>query len=261
MALPDNVLVQILESLYADFLESIDIEKHHCSLLHPCISISESTSFNPIHTFRLVSSNWNKAFLVTAKLDRYGFHRIVQVQDPNHRDTYIYGALRKSVAFRRYRIFQNLDIQHGNFSDRILIFVVSFQLDYVYLDYRTVVRAYDFGVASGCEKSREVIIKAWRNNSDEDYETERDAYKILSASPMKGCPSLIESITDLYRNMYALVLEKLGPSLEELYNLMSIDNQRFDEKMSLALAIQMVRDISFSFLDHITHILFLIDKA
>lgn len=114
MSLPDNVLVRILESLYADFLESdecIDIEKHHCSLLHPCISISKSTTFKPIHTFRLISSNWNKVFLATAKLDQYGSHRIVQ--GSHQRGTYIFCLLLKSVVLGRYRVFQNLDTEHG----------------------------------------------------------------------------------------------------------------------------------------------------
>jgi hypothetical protein len=101
--------------------------------------------------------------------------------------------------------------------------------------------AYDFGVIGGCEESREVIIKAWTYFSEE-FRTERTAYDILSASSMKGCPSLIETRMDPGRDIYALVLEKLGPSLQELCNLMS-PNIRFDEKMTLALAIQMVRDI------------------
>ena len=101
--------------------------------------------------------------------------------------------------------------------------------------------AYDFGVIGGCKESREVIIKAWMDYSNEEYRTERTAYKILSVSPMKGCPSLIESPVDFSRNIFALVLEKLGPSLEDLCNLMS-PNIRFDEKMTLALAIQMVRE-------------------
>jgi serine/threonine protein kinase len=60
---------------------------------------------------------------------------------------------------------------------------------------------------------------------------------------MKGCPSLIESNTDPSRKIYVLVLQKLGPSLEELCRLMSESspNVRFDEKMTMALAIQMVR--------------------
>ena len=103
--------------------------------------------------------------------------------------------------------------------------------------------AYDFGVVGGCKESREVIVKAW-TREDEEYRTERTAYEILSASPMKGCPSLIESTTDYCPTpIYALVLEKLGPSLEDLCNVMS-PNVRFDEKMTLAVAIQMVRDSS-----------------
>ena len=104
--------------------------------------------------------------------------------------------------------------------------------------------AYDFGVIGGCKESREVIIKAWTEGICEEYETEREVYKILSASPMKGCPSFIESAMDPSRNIYALVLEKLGPSLENLWDLMP-PNIRFDEKMTLALAIQIVRDFFF----------------
>ena len=104
--------------------------------------------------------------------------------------------------------------------------------------------AYDFGVPGGCKKARQVIIKAWRSEFDEDYETEKKVYTILSASPMKGCPSLLESPIDSSRKIYALVLEKLGPTLEDLCILTRMSrNVRFDEKMSLALAIQMVREI------------------
>ena len=132
MGLPNNFLVQILESLYFDFLESdecIDISKHHCSLLHPCISISKSTSFKPIYTFRLVSSKWNEVFLSTARLDRYGSYRIVQ--GPCQHATNIYDLLRQSVVFRRYRIFRK---QQFEFGTSLIIFLVSsfFQTDYYY---------------------------------------------------------------------------------------------------------------------------------
>ena len=164
--------------------------------------------------------------------------------------------------------------------------------------------AYDFGVTGGCKQSREVIIKAWMRES-EDREIEIRAYRILSAPPMKGFPSVIEnreedsienredsnekkensignkedsnenredsnedrensienkensienkensiengedSIEDKEdsdNRLYALVLEKLGPSLEDLYQLLP-GKKRFDEKMTLAFAIQMVRD-------------------
>ena len=125
MALPNNLLVRILESLYVDFLESgdsecIDISKHHCSLLHPCIAISNSTTFKPIYTFRLISSNWNKVFLSTAKLDRHGSHRVVQSSQNHH--TRIYNLLWKSVVFKKYRIFLDLDTQHGT---SLIVFLVS----------------------------------------------------------------------------------------------------------------------------------------
>ena len=126
MALPDIILARILESLYVDFLESnegIDISKHHCSLLHPCITISKSTTFKSIYTFRLISTNWNNVFLSTAKLDRYGSHQIVQ--GPRQPPTRIYDILRQSVAFKRYRIFRKQQL-----GTSLIVFLVSsfFQL-------------------------------------------------------------------------------------------------------------------------------------
>ena len=127
MALPNNILVQILEILYADFLASdIDIEEHHCSLLYPCISISKSTNFKSIYTFRLISSNWNNVFLTTAELDRYASHRIVQDPLKHHSSTRFYGRLRKSVVLRRYRVFRNLDTEHGTFLTVSLFFFLFF---------------------------------------------------------------------------------------------------------------------------------------
>ena len=72
----------------------------------------------------------------------------------------------------------------------------------------------------------------------------------MSFSHWKGNPS------DPSQNLYGLVLEKLGPSLEDLCNLMS-PNVRFDEKMTLTVAIQMVRDFFLVSVVNITHIPFL----
>ena len=85
--------------------------------------------------------------------------------------------------------------------------------------------AYDFGVIGGCKESKEVVIKAWMDfNDDEEYRMERVAYDILSASPMKGCPFLIEFAIDPRREIYALVLENLGP-LQDLCDLMSLTSK------------------------------------
>ena len=111
-----TILRRILTFLYADFLEadeSISIGEHHCSLLHPCVSISTSTPFKPIYTFRLIASQWNKVFLSMARLDRYGSHQIVQ--GPRNYHTIIYTSLRKSVILGRYRVFHTLDTEHGTY--------------------------------------------------------------------------------------------------------------------------------------------------
>ena len=103
--LPDSILLRILESIYVDFLESVEssISEHHCSLLHPCDSISKSTTFNVFYQFRLVASKWNRVFLGMTKLDRYGSYQIVQ--GPQKYQTVIHTLLRRSVIFERYRIF------------------------------------------------------------------------------------------------------------------------------------------------------------
>ena len=307
--LPDSILLRILESIYADFLESVEssISEHHCSLLHPCDLISKSTTFNVFYQFRLVASKWNQVFLGMAKRDQYASYQVVQ--GPQKYQTFIYTLLRRSVIFRKYRIFHTLDKEHGTYSIPI---PNPFFVWLTIPDYRGVFIAYDFGVTGGCKQSREVIIKAWMRES-EDREIEIRAYRILSASPMKGFPSVIEnreedsienreedsnenkensignkedsnenredsnenkensignkedsnkdkedsnenkedsiengedSIEDKEdsdNRLYALVLEKLGPSLEDLYQLLP-GKKRFDEKMTLAFAIQMVRD-------------------
>lgn len=111
--LSNNVLSRILESLYLDFLESDEstsIGEHYCSLLHPCVSISKSATFNVFYKFRLVASEWNKVFLSTAKLDQYASYG---TQSPPPSRTLIYSLLLKSVIFGRYRVFHSLDNDHG----------------------------------------------------------------------------------------------------------------------------------------------------
>jgi hypothetical protein len=124
-ALPNNILSRIFESLYVDFLESdefrVGIGEHHCSLLHPCVSVSKSSAFKPIYTFRLISSKWNKVFLSTAKLDRYTSHQIVH--GPRHYHTHIYTLLRRSVIFGRYRVFHTLDTEHSTYPVVSLVFL------------------------------------------------------------------------------------------------------------------------------------------
>lgn len=121
---------------------------------------------------------------------------------------------------------------------RIWSIVLDLTLSLTIPDYRGVFVAYDFGVTGGCKESTEVIIKAWVRYDSQDLRIESKVYNILSASPIKGFPSLIEYNEESNPRVFALVLEKLGPSLEELCRLMP--HGRFDEKMTLALAIQMV---------------------
>ncbi|KAF8814167.1 kinase-like protein [Phlegmacium glaucopus] len=219
-ALSDNILNQILQSLYDDFLESdesIRAGEHHCSLLHPCVSISKSSAFAVFYKFRLIAANWNAIFLSTAKLDRYGSYLPVPV--PRRYRRRICTTIRKSVIFGRYRVFRAIECEKGTY-------------------YRGVFLAYDFGGTGGCKEPRQVVIKAWMGCYDDDFVTESRVYSILSISPMKGFPRRIENIAEPSLCIYAVVLEKLGPSLQDIYRLMP--DKRFDEEMTLVIAIQIL---------------------
>ena len=78
-------------------------------------------------------------------------------------------------------------------------------------------------------------------------------------------PSLIESNIETSRNrdsnIYILVLEELGPTLEDLCRVLSRNNERFDEEMSLALTIQTVRDFFPSLVHKYIWTYYSFDKA
>ncbi|KAJ7621336.1 kinase-like domain-containing protein [Roridomyces roridus] len=194
--------------------------KHLCSPGAPCILARAFLS--PVLDLRLVASSWNTAVLAFQQTKRGAFFE--QVEDgvyyphPWHINT----RIRKAVLLSRYRVFYTIASEDGS---------------------RGVFLAYDLG--EGCAAGRQVVIKAWVENSDFECQREVAAYRALSASaglgPCKGVPTpvgLPQAQHDPMCDLYALVLPKLGPTLEDLRAL--LPDGRFDLRMVLVVAIQMI---------------------
>lgn len=104
---------------------------------------------------------------------------------------------------------------------------------------RGVFQAYDFGSQDGCNAASTVIIKAWNSSGDDECLTESRVYQALQSHSISGVPSLLASSYDEECQVYALVIETLGDSLEDLLHM--TPGNRFSEEMVLAVAIQLVR--------------------
>lgn len=83
-----------------------------------------------------------------------------------------------------------------------------------------------------------MIVKAWTNPDDDERVVECKIYTHLSSNSVKGIPSVSASEYDNKCDVYVLAMEKLGPSLDCLLEL--IPEGRLGEKMVFALAIQLV---------------------
>jgi hypothetical protein len=100
--------------------------------------------------------------------------------------------------------------------------------------------AYDIGGAQGCANPAQVIIKTWTVASDFECQREVAAYRALGgANPCPGVPvpRVAAAAYDAVCDVHALVLPKLGPTLEDLRAL--LPNNRFDARMVLVVAIEM----------------------
>lgn len=84
-----------------------------------------------------------------------------------------------------------------------------------------------------------VIVKAWLSTSDRECVNERQVYELLGSPPVAGTPAVYFSDYDEEQGVFALVLQRLGPSLEQVVESLP-SNHRFDDRMVLAVAIQMV---------------------
>lgn len=108
---------------------------------------------------------------------------------------------------------------------------------------RGVFEALDFGVPDGCACAARVILKVWTDAADDECIVEDEVYETLDECAVKGVPALRATGQDVASDVYVLALEKLGPSLQQLLDL--VPDGKLDEKMVMALAIQLVSSLFF----------------
>ena len=85
---------------------------------------------------------------------------------------------------------------------------------------------------------KRVVVKTWVSASDNECITESMVYRVLQSSPMTGVPVVLGNSFDVGCGVHAIVLELLGPTLDDLCRLCS--GGKFEDKVVLAVAIQMV---------------------
>lgn len=84
-----------------------------------------------------------------------------------------------------------------------------------------------------------MFIKAWSNSDDPECLTEKLAYESLQAPYLiSGVPAVLKNARDDECGVFAIVLQRLGPTLDDL--LQMLPDHKFDERMVLSVAIQMV---------------------
>jgi casein kinase I family protein HRR25 len=179
-------------------------------------------SLAPFRKLRLVASWWNTA-ITSYEADVKDTTFFSNVEEgvyyplPWHINT----RVRKAVLLSRYRVVRTLQSEAGHHG--------------VYV-------AVDFGGVLGCAGASEMVIKAWAS-PDIEYHHEVAAYKMLHECP--GVPATLCSAQyDPLCDVYALPMQKLGPSLEDLISV--LPEKRLDMRMVLTVAIQMIeryRDI------------------
>ncbi|RDB19268.1 Casein kinase I isoform alpha [Hypsizygus marmoreus] len=214
--IPGNVLHTIIRHILSIYT-SVDMKPtdHYCSLDHPCRIVFAILS--PFFDLRLVASSWNSGIKNTLQSLRPTsgsgdsfFKRVEDAYYPH--PWHINTKVRKYVLLRRYRV-------HHTISDRG-----------VYL-------AYNFGtLPAGCLDANEVVIKAWSDPRDRECVTEASVYQTLDK--LTGVPDVKANMYDPHCSVYVIVLQKLGPTLEDLMRAMP--EGRFNEKMVLGVAIQML---------------------
>ncbi|KAJ7705596.1 kinase-like domain-containing protein [Mycena rosella] len=188
--------------------------KHVCSPATPCKVARELLA--PLSALRLVASSWNTAVQNFRQAMRETFFSRVEdgyYPHPWHINT----RVRKAVLLARYRVFRTIQTEAGS---------------------RGVYVAYDFGGSAGCAGACEVVVKAWVAASDFECQREVAAYRALGTCPGVPAPRVAGALHDPLCDVHALVLPKLGPTLEDLRAL--LPDKRFDTRMVLTVAIQMI---------------------
>ncbi|KAF8888304.1 kinase-like domain-containing protein [Infundibulicybe gibba] len=210
-----RVLDIILNHIYTSFISSQDLSGHYCSLENPCKAVAQILS--PFTSLRLVSSTWNAGVQRCNPLAKYAFFSRIETAYYPH-PWHINTRVRKAIILGRYRVATTISAEGGD---------------------RGVYLAYDISSDIGCSSKKMVVIKAWLSPSDAECLMEAEAYRSLSSpSLVSGTPGLLASEYDATCGVYALVLERLGPSLEDIRPL--FPGHRFSEQLVLCIAIQML---------------------
>ncbi|KAJ7041014.1 kinase-like domain-containing protein [Mycena alexandri] len=220
---PLKIIDRIVNEVYLSCLPQLNIptpecNKHFCSTTSPCRRALILLA--PLLSVRLVASSWNTAFKNFQHSTRGAFFSTVEDGVYYPHAWHINTRVRKAVLLTRYRVFRTIHSEAGN---------------------RGVYLAYDFGGAKGCAEALEVIIKGWVTASDFECQREIAAYSVLSrAKPCRGVPLpwTASAQHDPVCDVHALVLPKLGPTLEDLREL--LPDKRFDALMVLTVGIQMI---------------------
>ncbi|KAJ6598238.1 kinase-like domain-containing protein [Mycena vulgaris] len=194
--------------------------KHFCSPAIPCTVARALLS--PLLSLRLVASSWNAAVQKFQESMRETF--FARVEDGYYpHPWHISTRVRKAVLLARYRVFRTIQTEAGS---------------------RGVYLAHDFGGREGCAGDAEVVVKAWVAVSDFECQREVAAYRALGACRGVPAPRGAGALHDPLCDVHALVLPKLGPTLEDLRAV--LPHNRFDARMVLTVAIEMIdryRDI------------------
>ncbi|GLB35695.1 hypothetical protein LshimejAT787_0212600 [Lyophyllum shimeji] len=220
--LPFDALLIVFRHLVSFYTrKSCDLEpdEHFCSLSDPC-RVAFSAFLAPILSLRLVSAAWNVA--VSSALASFDpgntsrfFKRVEDAYYPH--PWHINTRVRIHVLLRRFRVYRTISSECAD---------------------RGVYLAYDFGTSSGCLNAKTVIVKAWSAAEDCECVTERTVYNVLSCTRTSGIPDVLASAHDSKCEVYAIVLQRLGPTLDDV--IQTLPDGKLDETMVLAVAIQMI---------------------
>ncbi|KAF8201331.1 kinase-like domain-containing protein [Mycena galopus ATCC 62051] len=149
--------------------------------------------------------------------------------------------VRKSVLLARYRVFRTISSEDADM-------VHIYQETAAYTLHTT-----SAGRRGALSAPPQVIVKAWVTASDFECQREVAAYRALGprkfngsensnagSTPCPGVPAprVAAAVHDPICDVHALVLPKLGPTLEDLRAL--LPENRFDVRMVLVVAIEMI---------------------
>ena len=92
-----------------------------------------------------------------------------------------------------------------------------------------------------------MVVKAWVSRTDPECTTEETTYQKLQCpsrdASIVGVPKILANGWDATCEVYAIVMQKLGPNLQDILEVSQF--RKFDERMTMAVAIQMVNYLLF----------------